>query len=69
MIAGFKAAVAVRVNRLRGTPGTSLWQRNYYERIVRDEAERRRVEAYIRENPARWTDHVRDAGASRAYPR
>ena len=31
-----------------------LWQRNYYERIVRDEDEWRAVQDYIINNPARW---------------
>jgi hypothetical protein len=33
-----------------------LWQRNYYERIVRHENELNRVREYIRNNPARWAD-------------
>jgi REP element-mobilizing transposase RayT len=31
-----------------------VWQRNYYERIVRDEAALRRIRLYIQNNPARW---------------
>ena len=31
-----------------------LWQRNYYEHIVRDEASLNRIRQYIAENPARW---------------
>jgi len=33
-----------------------LWQRNYYERIIRDEEELNRVRQYIIDNPARWSD-------------
>ena len=36
-------------------PG-KLWQRNYYERIVRNENELNRIREYIRNNPARWAD-------------
>jgi REP element-mobilizing transposase RayT len=32
-----------------------LWQRNYYEHIIRDAAEWNRIDAYIQANPARWT--------------
>jgi putative transposase len=32
------------------------WQRNYYERILRNENETDRVRRYIAENPAQW-DH------------
>ena len=31
-----------------------LWQRNYYERVIRDENELNRIREYIMFNPARW---------------
>lgn len=31
-----------------------VWQRNYYERIIRDECELHNIRQYIRNNPARW---------------
>ena len=34
-------------------PG-KLWQRNYWEHIVRDENELTRIRQYIRNNPAKW---------------
>jgi REP element-mobilizing transposase RayT len=34
-------------------PG-KLWQRNYYEHIIRNEDELNRVRRYIVENPAKW---------------
>jgi len=35
-----------------------LWQRNYYERIIRDDDELHNIRQYIRDNPRRWeTDH------------
>ena len=36
-INAFKTVSAKRINQLRGTPGTPVWQRNYYEHIVRSE--------------------------------
>jgi REP element-mobilizing transposase RayT len=33
-----------------------LWQRNYYEHIIRDEEELDRVRQYITDNPAGWQD-------------
>ena len=50
----FKAAVTTLCRRLGQID--DVWQRNYYERIVRDDEELDRVRAYIRENPARWAD-------------
>jgi putative transposase len=31
-----------------------LWQRNYYEHIIRDEDELNRIRQYVRENPLQW---------------
>jgi putative transposase len=40
---------------VRSTPDPSFgWQRNYYERILRNDDELARVRHYIAENPARW---------------
>ena len=36
-------------------PG-KLWQRNYYDRIIRDEDELNRIREYIIYNPLRWAD-------------
>ena len=55
-VAGFKMAVTKRVNLLRGTPGGIVWQRNYYERIIRDDDEAMAIRAYIYENAGRWPE-------------
>lgn len=31
-----------------------LWQRNYYEHIIRDEVDLERIRAYIEDNPTMW---------------
>jgi REP element-mobilizing transposase RayT len=31
-----------------------LWQRNYYEHVIRDEADLNRIRDYIQSNPANW---------------
>ena len=54
VVGQFKMIVSKRVNRLRRTPGAPVWQRNYYERIVRDEEELNRIRAYIHDNPLNW---------------
>ena len=43
-----------RVNALRDMPGEPVWQRNYYEHIIRDEDELRALRHYVAFNPARW---------------
>ena len=39
---------------MRGTPGGRVWQRNYDEHIVRDDADLARIQTYIHANPGRW---------------
>jgi REP-associated tyrosine transposase len=36
--------------------GAALWQRGYYEHVIRDERALNRIRAYITNNPVRWTD-------------
>ncbi len=54
LVAGFKCAVTTRINRHRGTPGAKVWQRGYYERVLRDERELGIARRYIADNPLRW---------------
>lgn len=69
VMAGFKSAVTKRINQLRQSPGAKLWQRNYWEHIVRNEPELNRIREYIRNNPARWElDKLCPVGATRRSP-
>jgi REP element-mobilizing transposase RayT len=54
MIGQFKSIATKRINALRGTPGTRVWQRNYWEHIIRTERTLNAVRRYIAENPLRW---------------
>ena len=46
-------AMNVYANKWRPFPG-KLWQRNYYERIIRNEIEMNRIRQYIINNPSQW---------------
>jgi REP element-mobilizing transposase RayT len=54
MVGSFKSAVTKRINQSRNTPGAPVWQRNYYERVIRDERELDGIRQYIVDNPAKW---------------
>jgi putative transposase len=54
LVAGFKAIVTKRINLRRAAPGTSVWQRSYYEHIIRDDDGLQRIRQYIVANPAMW---------------
>ena len=53
-MAGFKSAVTKRINLLRDNRDISIWQRNYYESIIRDEQSLLTVQEYILNNPYQW---------------
>ncbi|MGD1908946.1 MAG: transposase [Leptolyngbyaceae cyanobacterium] len=55
-VSGFKAAVTKRINAVRQAPGTPVWQRNYYDHIIRNEADLARIRNYIETNPLRWCE-------------
>lgn len=56
VVRAFKSAAGKRINRLRETPGVPVWQRNYYDRIIRDGRELAQVRQYIRDNPRKWAE-------------
>lgn len=58
IVGSFKAAASRRINHRRGTPGAPVWQRNYYERIIRDDRALREIRRYIIRNPATWDARV-----------
>jgi REP element-mobilizing transposase RayT len=56
IVRAFKTFSARRINEMRATPGVRLWQRNYYEHVIRDDAEWNLVREYIVYNPSRWDE-------------
>jgi len=55
MIVGyFKMNAAKRINAHRNTSGARLWQRGFYERVVRNDDELFRIREYIASNPKSW---------------
>jgi REP element-mobilizing transposase RayT len=56
LMAGYKSAVTKRINTVRNLPGTPVWQRNYYEHVIRGEDDYHRIIEYISTNPQRWLE-------------
>jgi putative transposase len=56
IIRSYKSAVAYRINLMRGTDGVPVWQRNYYEHIIRDEKDLQSKTDYIESNPLLWDE-------------
>ncbi len=51
IIRGFKSATTKRINIFHNTPGLPVWQRNYYDHIIRNDADLTRIRTYIANNP------------------
>lgn len=56
IVGNYKSLVARRINNLRRTRGGKVWQRGYYDRIVRNKRELNAIRRYIRDNPRRWAE-------------
>jgi len=56
IIRSFKSAATKHINQHRHTPGMPGWQRNYYERVIRDERELLNIRQYIHDNPRQWAN-------------
>ena len=57
IVGQFKRAVTIRSKLLPRPPDQPIWQRNYYEHIVRSERSLNDIRKYIIENPASWFDY------------
>ena len=56
IVQNLKSVSTRKINQFRKTPGSVVWQLNYYEHIVRDERELQAIRQYIADNPAAWEE-------------
>jgi putative transposase len=54
IVRAYKSAVTYAVNSAQNIRGAVLWQRNYYEHIVRNDRELNNIGWYIVNNPFNW---------------
>jgi len=54
IIGAFKTVTTKHINQIRGTQGKKLWQRDFYENIVRNDQDYSRICQYIKDNPKNW---------------
>ena len=76
VVGQIKGASARFINAHWGCTGGPVWQRGYYDRIIRNSAELALFRVYIAENPARWLtrnaeqdDGSRAGNARKRHPR
>jgi putative transposase len=58
IIAYFKYQSTKQINILRNTPGLKIWQRNYYDHIIRNEKSLQKIREYIINNPTTWDKDI-----------
>ncbi len=56
LIGAFKTVSAKKINQIRDTSGSPVWQRNYHDHIIRTQKEYESIWNYIEANPANWMD-------------
>lgn len=54
VLRAFKSAVTREINLKRNTPAFPVWQRNYFERVIRNDQELTLTREYIASNPLQW---------------
>lgn len=54
IVRAFKTFSARHINAFQGSVGSPVWQRNYYEHVIRNDESLNRIRQYITDNPSRW---------------
>ncbi len=54
IIGSYKSAVAKAIHAIGDAHGPAIWQRNYFEHIIRNDVALDRIRQYILDNPVRW---------------
>ncbi len=54
IIGSYKSAVSKGIHKVGGMPRPAIWQRNYFEHIIRNDVALNRIRQYITDNPVRW---------------
>ena len=54
IIGWLKMNSSKQINQIRHTFGRPVWQRNYYERVIRNNNELNSIRNYINNNPMQW---------------
>lgn len=56
IVRSYKSAVSYRINLMRRTEGVPVWQRNYYEHVIRNQQDLQNKTDYIEANPMLWDE-------------
>ena len=56
IVCALKSLTTKAVNRQNNTPGEQLWQRSYYEHVIRNNEDYLEIWKYIDGNPSNWLE-------------
>ena len=56
VIGWFKYQTTKEINAILGTTGTRIWQRSYYDHVIRGDEDYWNIRQYIEEYPTRWVE-------------
>jgi hypothetical protein len=54
VVGWYKYQVTKQVNLLSDTPGQKLFQRSYYDHVIRNQQDYNEIWEYIENNPRKW---------------
>ena len=54
IIRNFKTSSSTSINKLRSSRGVPVWQRNYFDRVIRNDEELYVIREYIKNNINNW---------------
>jgi REP element-mobilizing transposase RayT len=55
IVGAFKTVTTKRINAIRQTPGAPVWQRDFWDHVIRDEFEMNTIRTYIANNTQNWS--------------
>jgi len=56
MLGKFQQQTSKHINIYRNTPGTTNWQHDYHDHVIRNDGEYQRIRNYIVNNPQKWEE-------------
>ncbi|MCY3747660.1 MAG: transposase [Chloroflexi bacterium] len=65
LVGAFRTVATRRANLAQATEGRVIWQRNFYERVIRNERELGLIRQYIANNPLAWESDQENPSTSK----
>jgi len=57
-VSGLKYSITYRLRKISNNIDLEIWQRNYFDRIIRNEIELNKIRNYVNSNPVNWNNNI-----------